>query len=115
MYYDNNKLIYSPSDIVQFVNSQFACWMNRKLFEEPESVQPDEDDPQLKILQDKGDLHEKAYLEKLLEAGNDICKITSGDKLQQTLKVLLLHIFFENSPSFFLGPCILQIALPSVG
>ena len=70
MHYNNNKLIYSPSDIVQFVNcnSQFTCWMNRKLLEEPESVQPDEDDPQLKILQNKGDLHEKAYLEKLLDS-----------------------------------------------
>ena len=88
MYYDNKKLIYSPSDIVQFVNSQFACWMNRKLLEEPKSVQPDEDDPQLKILQNKGDLHEKAYLEKLLEDGSDVCKIKDGDRLQQTLEAM---------------------------
>ena len=88
MHYNNNKLIYSPSDIVQFVNSQFACWMNRKLLEEPESVQPDEEDPQLKILQNKGDLHEKAYLEKLLEAGCDICETSSGDRLQQTQKAI---------------------------
>jgi predicted RecB family nuclease len=88
MHYNNNKLIYSPSDIVQFVNSQFASWMNRKLLEEPKSVQPDEDDPQLKILQKKGDLHEKAYLEKLFEAGSDLCKITSGDRLQQTLNAI---------------------------
>lgn len=88
MHYNNNKLIYSPSDIVQFVNSQFACWMNRKLFEEPESVQPDEEDPQLKVLQNKGDLHEKEYLEKLCETGSDICKISSGDRLQQTLKAI---------------------------
>ena len=88
MYYDNKKLIYSPSDIVQFVNSQFACWMNRKLLEEPKSVQPDEEDPQLKILQNKGDLHEKAYLEKLLEDGSDVCKIKDGDRLQQTLKAM---------------------------
>ena len=88
MHYNNNKLIYSPSDIVQFVNSQFACWMNRKLLEEPESVQPDEEDPQLKVLQNKGDLHEKAYLEKLREAEFDICEISSGNKLQQTLKAI---------------------------
>ena len=72
MHYNNKKLVYSPSDIVQFVNSQFACWMNRKLLEEPKSEQPDEDDPQLKILQNKGGLHEKAYLNKLLEAGSDV-------------------------------------------
>ena len=88
MHNNNKKLIYSPSDIVQFVNSQFACWMNRKLHEEPESVQPDEEDPQLKILQNKGNLHEKAYLEKLLEDGSDVCKITDGDRLQQTLKAM---------------------------
>jgi predicted RecB family nuclease len=88
MHYNNNKLVYSPSDIVQFVNSQFACWMNRKLREDPESEQPDEDDPQLKILQNKGGLHEKAYLNKLLEAGSDVCEITSGDRLQQTLKAI---------------------------
>ena len=88
MHYNNNKLIYSPSDIVQFVNSQFASWMNRKLIEEPKSEQPDEDDPQLKILQNKGDLHEKAYLNKLLDAGSDVCEITSGDRLQQTLKAI---------------------------
>jgi predicted RecB family nuclease len=88
MHYNNKKLVYSPSDIVQFVNSQFACWMNRKLLEEPKSEQPDEDDPQLKILQNKGGLHEKAYLNKLLEAGSDVCEITSGDRLQQTLKAI---------------------------
>ena len=84
MYYDNSALIYSPSDLIRPA-SPFASWMQRKYLEEPGSVQPDEDDPQLEILRKKGYEHEKRYQEKLLAEGYDICIISSENKQEQRI------------------------------
>ena len=83
MYYDNSTLIYSPSDLIQFAASPFASWMQRDL-EEPGSVQPDEDDPQLEILRKKGYEHEKD-IKQLLAEGYDICIISSENKQEQRI------------------------------
>ncbi|MCF6148671.1 MAG: TM0106 family RecB-like putative nuclease [Candidatus Kuenenia sp.] len=88
MHYENKTLKFSPTDLIQFAKSPFASWMQRKYLEEPDSVQPDEEDPQLKILQKKGEEHEAAYLAALQGKGYDVCKINSGDKFGQTLDAI---------------------------
>ena len=36
------QLIYSPSDLVRYLASPFASWMDRYYLEDPDAVTPDE-------------------------------------------------------------------------
>ncbi len=61
-------LIYSPSDLVLFMRSPFASWLERKLIEDPDSLPGNTDeDPMNALLGEKGDAHEAAYLLHLEE------------------------------------------------
>jgi len=40
---EQNRLIYSPSDLTRFMESPFASWMDRLYREHPDRVTPDED------------------------------------------------------------------------
>ena len=62
---------YSPSDLTAFMESEFACWMNRLALEEPNKV-PLVEDPQEGSLPDidailapHGDQHEREVLAAL--------------------------------------------------
>jgi predicted RecB family nuclease len=73
MQWYDDKPIYSPSDLVQFVQSEFATWMNRySLIHRIEST---EVDPLLDVLCQLGDRHEKEYLLSLEQAGVEVYKI----------------------------------------
>jgi uncharacterized protein len=58
----NGIPIYSPTDLIVFVESPFASWMDRRYLEDPDSLSPDEDDPFMQILQTRGIAHESKYL-----------------------------------------------------
>ncbi|MFN8658896.1 MAG: TM0106 family RecB-like putative nuclease [Candidatus Obscuribacterales bacterium] len=78
MYKDaTGRLIYSPSDLIVFMESEFASWMDRYSREAPEQTEfsRDETDAALELLQKMGIEHERKYLEQLRAADNDICVI----------------------------------------
>ena len=53
-------LIYSPQDLIQFVNSQFAVWMDRYALESPDDMpEADEPDEMLETLYQLGQEHEQ--------------------------------------------------------
>lgn len=73
-----SRIIYSPRDLVEFMASPFAAWMSRLALDDPERAIPDERTEEDAILQEEGERHEHAYLEKLKAEGRDICTIASG-------------------------------------
>jgi predicted RecB family nuclease len=64
-----DQIIYSPSDLVRFVQSPYIAWMERARLEQPELYQPDPEDPMLALLARKGDEHESACLESFRQRG----------------------------------------------
>ena len=78
MYYKNNKLIFSPSDLTTYWESEYASWMDRYNLEKPGQVKKDPDDEMMKVLQEKGYKHEKKVLEKMGAEGLDIKTIDSS-------------------------------------
>ena len=70
-------IVYSPSDLISFVKSPFASWMDRKYLEDPAALQPDEEDPMLSVLAKRGDEHERAYLQEMVRQGLDVCAVTA--------------------------------------
>ena len=41
---ETGSLIFSPSDLTKYIESEFVTWMDRYNIEYPGTVQPDEDD-----------------------------------------------------------------------
>lgn len=72
----DNQLLFSPSDLVTFVKSPFASWMNRKHLEDPGFAVPDEDDPMLQVLSKRGDEHERRCLAEMQAQGLDVIEIS---------------------------------------
>jgi uncharacterized protein len=56
------KLIYSPSDLIRYMASPFASWLDRYDLENPGAIQPDEDTAEEKLFSAAGDQHEKTIL-----------------------------------------------------
>ena len=60
-------IIFSPSDLVQFMYSHFASYMDRLEIEKPDTaIQPDEED-MLSLLSDNGMAHQEELLATFTE------------------------------------------------
>jgi len=75
-----NNLVFSPSDLITFMDSVYDSWMERCYVEFPNEYEADEQDESAAILQDHGNRHEIAFLEQLREKFNDIVEITGRDE-----------------------------------
>lgn len=71
----DSHIIYSPSDLIRFMESPFASWMDRLHLEDKERATPDKPSEELTLIANTGDQHEKAYLKQLKESGRDVCEI----------------------------------------
>jgi predicted RecB family nuclease len=75
-------LVYSPADLIKFMESPFACWMDRFYLECPDQVTPDAVTEDGKLIADYGIKHEEQYLKSLVDSGKDVCQIDSRDPIE---------------------------------
>ncbi|MBZ0137024.1 MAG: TM0106 family RecB-like putative nuclease [Planctomycetes bacterium] len=78
MYRAKGDIIFSPSDLIRFVSSPFASWMDRMFLEHPSKVTPDEEDGGMRLLAEMGDEHETNFLQQQHDDGRDVCEIERG-------------------------------------
>ena len=71
----DGKLIFSPSDLITFMDSKFDSWMARWSAEFPGEVLPDEADESHALLQKLGNAHEDNFLRKLKADGLDVAEV----------------------------------------
>jgi predicted RecB family nuclease len=82
-------LIYSPQDLIGFINSDFACWMDRYFLENPDGCIPDnEPDEMLNALIQLGKEHEQRFLNELISQGADVCMIENRGGFEATLAAM---------------------------
>ena len=62
------QLIYSPSDLIRYLASPFASWMDRYYLENPSSVSADEETEDAKLIAQTGNQHEQMVLAELKSA-----------------------------------------------
>ena len=62
MHFANGSVVYSPSDLITFVESEYASWMDRLNLERPGFAVPDGADDQSRMIMDAGVAHEKHVL-----------------------------------------------------
>ena len=73
------KIIYSPSDLVSYVRSPFASWMDRYYLENPKGVTPDEETEDQKLIAHTGDEHEQAILSEFKATVPQLAEISRDD------------------------------------
>jgi uncharacterized protein len=84
----SGQLIFSPSDLVTFMRSTFATWLDRLAVEHPEKMDElgitKNIDPMMKLLANKGNAFESCYLEDLKqEYGENNIGIVSGKEIDE--------------------------------
>ncbi len=85
MYNNTNKIIFSPSDITEFMDSPFASWMEHLAISNPElKPEPDPKDGMLEALQHKGNVHELKVLESLKKKGLTISNLKEANQVEAT-------------------------------
>ena len=82
----NSRLIYSASDLVNFLLCPAITLYDLENIETP--LEKTEDDPYAEILQQKGIAHEKQYLNRLIKTGCAVADITAtaGDSIPELVE-----------------------------
>ncbi|MGO4414409.1 TM0106 family RecB-like putative nuclease [Cupriavidus sp. KB_39] len=76
----NGSYLFSASDIVSFLECEHSTTLGLQNLETPLEKAPE--DPQLKLIQDKGLAHEKAYFEKLIQGRSWVDVNAEGDSVE---------------------------------
>jgi uncharacterized protein len=109
-----SSIIYSPSDLLTFLESPFASWMDRQRLEAPDRATPDPDDAESELWASKGRAHEAAMLDRLrAEHGSVWMPAEGADPVDATLAAMrrgesVIHqgalraAPFEGRPDFLL-------------
>ena len=83
MYFSSGQLIFSPSDLITFMESEYASSMERLKLKDPSLIDlMDEEDLVLTNLQKKGYAHETKFTEQLKILGKDVLEIGEKKPLQ---------------------------------
>jgi len=88
-----NSLHFSPSDLIAYVDSQFASWLDHYVIEYDDGrfQKADEDELAL-VLQTQGMDHEKAFIEALLAQGKKVVTIPDEYSTQERKEATLLAV-----------------------
>src|SRR6185437_15004789 len=77
----HDRLLFSASDLVNFLGCRHATFLDRRQLDDPAPVA--EDDAYTKLLQEKGFEHERALRERLQTQGRQIVEIAPGGSLNE--------------------------------
>lgn len=69
------EVVFSPSDLVRYMSSPFASWMDRYHLECPGEFEPDAVSEDEKLIQNAGLAHEAAVLEEFRASGVEVTTI----------------------------------------
>jgi len=124
MQYINNKFHYSPTDLILFMQSPFASWMNRFALKFPkETPERDITNDLLGLLQNKGQQHEQRQEELFKYQGLTVLKInadTTELKKQYTLDAMkngidvIAQAYLEHQPFFGLADFLIKVPGESI-
>ena len=76
----DNGFVFSPTDLIQFVKSPFASWMQRHSWEKG-APRPDAQSEEMALVARTGDEHEAAVLKQYIAAGVDLANIPKDDSV----------------------------------
>jgi len=81
-------IVYSPSDLVRYLASPFASWMDRYFLENPGAVTPDAETEDAKLIAETGNKHEQTVLEEWKLSAATVIEIQKYDVADAQVKTL---------------------------
>ena len=75
----NGSILFSPTDLIRFMESPFASWMQLYYLLDPTFATPDPLTEDAKLIAKTGDQHEARFLQKLIDEGRDIVSIPKSN------------------------------------
>ncbi|RUR08082.1 TM0106 family RecB-like putative nuclease [Legionella sp. km772] len=90
MHLESDQLIFSPSDLTQFMDSPFASWMEHLALTHPHLLPaPDKKDELLDVLHDMGNQHESEILAHFATCGLRVANLHQrSDSYRATLEAM---------------------------
>src|SRR2546429_7709398 len=76
---DSGTIIYSPSDLIRYLASPFASWLDRYRLENVGAIKPDEQTEEEKLLSRTGDEHEQSILTGYKASSCSVLEISKDD------------------------------------
>lgn len=84
----SDKIVYSPSDLICYVRSPYASWMDRYYLENPGAIIRDEETEGEKLMAQTGDQHERAVLDEFKSSVAGLVEIPRDDLVAARSKTL---------------------------
>ncbi len=75
----SGQLLYSPSDLVRYLESPFASWMDRYYVENRNVVTPDEETENEILIAQTGDQHERVVLDEFRSSVANLVEVPKDD------------------------------------
>jgi predicted RecB family nuclease len=75
----DGQIVFSPTDLIRYLASPFAAWMERYHFENPNAIKPDEESEDEKLIAQTGDEHERVVLRELKAKTPNLIEIPKND------------------------------------
>lgn len=82
----DGQLIFSPTDLIRYLASPFASWMDRYNLENPGAVQPDKETEDEILVAQTGDQHERVVLDELKLATPQLVEIPKDNFSEALVK-----------------------------
>ena len=92
-------VVYSPSDLIRYLASPFASWLDRCHVEGDRAVVPDEDTADQKLLAQTGDAHEASVLAEFNTSTPGLVKVPKEDFKEARAKTV--SSIKEKAPIIF--------------
>jgi predicted RecB family nuclease len=94
-------ITYSPSDLIRYLASPFASWLDRYYLENLGSIKPDEQTEQEKLLARTGDEHEQSILSGYKASGSGLVRIAKDDNQFDVARAATLAAIKSNAPVIY--------------
>jgi uncharacterized protein len=75
----SGRLVFSPSDLVRYLASPFASWMDRMYLENPGAFTPDEETEDERLIAQTGEQHERTVLDEFKLSGGNLLEVPKYD------------------------------------
>ena len=95
------QLTFSPTDLITYLASPFASWMERYHLENPGAVQPDKEAEDAVLIAQTGDQHERAVLEEFKQANPLLVEIPKDDFSEAVVKTRV--VIAAKAPIIYQG------------
>src|SRR5207248_350697 len=98
---ESNAIIYSPSDLIRYLGSPFASWLDRYELENRGAIKPDEQTEEEKLLSRTGDEHEQSILSSYKASGSGLIEIAKDDNQFDVARTGTLAAINDKAPIIY--------------